>query len=102
MLGQAADAHSIHLSACDKHCTRAHTLLHYAHRLLTEAGSWLHHILAFKCVPLVENGMRALEAHLWDVQLNPVGLQSHIDADMKAAHACCDSSAPSDVQRARA
>jgi hypothetical protein len=72
----------------------AHTLLHYAHRLLTEAGSAA---ASHPCIQV--RGMRALEAHLWDVQLNHAGLQSHTDADMKAAHACCDSSAPSDVQR---
>jgi hypothetical protein len=64
LLGQAADARSLHLSAANT----AHALVHFAHDLLMQASSAA---ASYPCMKLVADAMGALEQHISDVQLTP-------------------------------
>jgi hypothetical protein len=92
LLGQAADARSLHLSTA----STAHALLHFAHGLLMQASSAA---ASYPCTKLVADAMGALEQHIWDVQLNPAALQSQSGAAAHSDHANCSNTAPSNVQR---
>lgn len=93
LLGQAADALSLHLSAANT----AHALVHFAHDLLMQASSAA---ASYPCTQLA-NAMGALEQHIWDAQLNPALLQPHSDVAVHRDHASTSSSA-ADLQPGRA